>query len=459
MRATIAVTPKADRESRISLETAIRTTQQRFQGRLQDIPVKRVPIDMPVYRMDNLRTGVAQAAYVRDHGLRAMYFSAGEEDPEAQRQQHDILVHFAKDPANNIYDRLSQKRELDQPLLATPSGVIVNGNRRLASMRELLAEDPAQNGNFSHVDIAILPAATESDLTALEIQLQVAKDYKQPYGWVETAVGLRKCIDELHWDYAVLVAQWDMPEAELRALRSRLDLAEEYLETIGKPLHYELVEGDRQVFQTLQTKQAARQNAQVDVARIRAEKLLTFAVIAHKDADGFEGATHDFAKEMDELLPIVLDSPVVQEALAAQELPAPTNDDDDDPLDDLPDATEAVTPAVLAVLADQDLGEALALAAKEARDIRLAKIKDKKRGNALAETAKKINSGAASLGLTNSTPSGMEIAVAQLVAALPHVANTLEGILAEVPEIAEKVDLSSLVTVAKRLAALAPKED
>src|SRR6185312_10992781 len=138
-----------------------RSAFHEYQNATQPLPVIRLGIDVPIYRMANGRTRTAQLQYVRSHKLPVHFFSAGQENQEAQQAQHDILDRFSKEGTPSIIPIatvLGEGRQTE-PILITAAGVVVNGNRRLAAMRELYAGGEATYSSFSHVNCKVLPAS------------------------------------------------------------------------------------------------------------------------------------------------------------------------------------------------------------------------------------------------------------------------------------------------------------
>ena len=139
-----------------------------------DLPVIQLDINLPVYRMANWRTRTRQLEHVHRQGLAADYFQSGEEDVVPQRAQHELLIEFAKRGRGEsiipILTKLKADRKQMETLLVTSTGVVVNGNRRLAAMRELFAEDPA-GYPFQSIQVAVLPASiTAPELKKIEFQ-------------------------------------------------------------------------------------------------------------------------------------------------------------------------------------------------------------------------------------------------------------------------------------------------
>lgn len=110
-----------------------------FQGQTIDIPIIRVPIDLPKYRMVNGRTASLQAEYLaKNPKARADLFSGDPELWDAQEAQHNLLIQLTKqadlsgffdDPANkqvnpilldeNGFVELLAKHEFDKWCAAT----------------------------------------------------------------------------------------------------------------------------------------------------------------------------------------------------------------------------------------------------------------------------------------------------------------------------------------------------
>ena len=95
----ISVTDAKQRLAEIAAKCADPTLERQafylLNDRKEMLPVIRVPIDLPIYRMTNYRTQTAQLKYIRDNpGTPADFFRSGEENIDAQRAQHGILLEF-----------------------------------------------------------------------------------------------------------------------------------------------------------------------------------------------------------------------------------------------------------------------------------------------------------------------------------------------------------------------------
>jgi hypothetical protein len=200
----IVLKDRAQREVQIAAGVAASTKTEEFfdyKDSRTELPVIHVPIDLPVYRMENFRTFSEQAEYLVREKKDKAFFRVGQENESAQQVQHEILAKLAeKGKADSVMPVATALRHEGQRerILITSSGVVVNGNRRLAGMRELYESDKATFHHFSHVWCMVLPAdATPADILQIEGVLQGRPETKLDYDWIGDAE-LVKAIYELH---------------------------------------------------------------------------------------------------------------------------------------------------------------------------------------------------------------------------------------------------------------------
>jgi len=150
-----------------------------FRSTKYDLPVIRVGTDLLVYRVENFRTYTDQHEYIAKERKPANFFLAGQEVESVQQIQHELLVRLAKkgvaDSVIPVIDVLKKDGQRE-PILITAYGVVVNGNRRLAAMREL---------KMPHLDVMVLPAdATADEIVDIEASLQGRPETKLDYDWI-----------------------------------------------------------------------------------------------------------------------------------------------------------------------------------------------------------------------------------------------------------------------------------
>ena len=149
-----------------------------FKGNTETLPILRVPINLPKYRISNGRTASAQQEWVASKNLEADFFDDG--DPELENiqiAQHNILLSMVKEEGLLAKFKDTVNKQVE-PILLDENGFVVNGNRRLCCWRLLNNETPTSFGHFSHVDIVVLPHCDEQELDRLEAKLQIEKDIR-----------------------------------------------------------------------------------------------------------------------------------------------------------------------------------------------------------------------------------------------------------------------------------------
>ncbi len=208
------------------------------------VPMRQGYIEAPVVRVDQ-----SMLAYRADNGRlisELVARGASRVQGEGENQQallHELLLDKARDPDGPIYVELERHAKQTEPLLVTAAGLVVNGNRRLASMRELWASDPGRFGSFERISVAVLPEGLSADdIEYIEAALQLAPDLKLDYSWINRRLKLRDHVEHLGLDRDALLAAYRFDDASAidREL-AELALAERYLRYCGEPGNFDLV--------------------------------------------------------------------------------------------------------------------------------------------------------------------------------------------------------------------------
>ncbi|MEX2692388.1 hypothetical protein [Rhizobium mongolense] len=242
----------------IQNKVKVSTTKREFYGfrnRKSELPLVQVPLALPVYRMENFRTFTDQHDYVTAEGKNANFFSAGQESETAQQAQHLLLARLAqKGKEGSVVPVIDVLRKHGQrePLLITATGVVVNGNRRLAAMRELYEEDGTAFASFSHVDVLVLPAdATEDEILDVEANLQATPETKLDYDWIGELQLINRLVN-LGRSHEQVANQLQRKEKEIKNAVLALAEADLYLKESGSEGSYgEIREDAEQLFKDL----------------------------------------------------------------------------------------------------------------------------------------------------------------------------------------------------------------
>ncbi|MFJ2503577.1 transcriptional regulator [Microbacterium sp. NPDC087592] len=170
--------------------------QIEWRGAPKSLPVITMPLALLYYNPDT-------------HRIRAQrdFNQAGNEaitrDPwgnEAQQYLNYLLAAAPNDPSKGdpafekLRDDLETYGQKDAGII-TPSGILINGNSRCAALRE---------GNATQMRVAVLPSDWSwDDLSAVELELQMRKDYRRDYSFVNTLLALDEAISAVGTETAM----------------------------------------------------------------------------------------------------------------------------------------------------------------------------------------------------------------------------------------------------------------
>ncbi len=244
--------------------------ETKFRDGVELLPVIPLPIDYPVYRLENYRTGDEQLSRMAAGKVPAGFFETNRrEDPSVQQVQHDILLQLALrgsgETIKPIYNELERVKRQTEELIVTADGVVVNGNRRLCAMRELYAPqgNSGEFSSFQNVMCMVLPAsATPDEILRLEIALQMQPETKLPYEW--TALG--RAVRDLRAQGTqmtdeVIADLMNRDKVDIQRAARMIDSADLYLrEWLSKPNAYDQLEDTEQAFKQIATRNMGSKN-------------------------------------------------------------------------------------------------------------------------------------------------------------------------------------------------------
>lgn len=231
--------------------TGLATDRVVFQGLNQDLPIIRIPINLPKYRLGNGRTASLQVEHLAINAdLRSDLFTGDPEMWDAQEVQHGLLLQLGRlSDLDGYFEDVANKQV--NPLLLDQNGFVVNGNRRLSTWRQLLHDEPQKYGHFEHIEVVVLPHATEKDINRLEAQLQIDKDIRAEYSWDAQANMMIAKMKRDDIKAEELCKLYKMKDTEFAQLLDMREYADEYLRSRGKANHWSEVSGQEHTFQRL----------------------------------------------------------------------------------------------------------------------------------------------------------------------------------------------------------------
>lgn len=320
---TVKITPLTMRQSMIAERYEASKGQgepiYEFRGTVHQPKVIRLPIGIPVYRLENCRTFSAQQTEIARKELDKSFFAKGQETHSAQNSQHQILVELAKrgsDSVTPIFDVLQIEGQRETILISS-TGVVVNGNRRLAAMRELLSYGHDQ---FEYVECAVLPSDTTRDeIDDIEADLQARPETRLDYDWIGDARLIRRQVSKGRTIKQVASRLRRRP-SEIENVLQALDEADLYLsEWLDRPGEYALVQEGQQIFGDIPKSIAKHSSSLKDASRVVAWSIFD-------NRDSISGRVYRLNRAFGDLAPKTLQ-------LLEDRLSLTSNDEDVEPVD------------------------------------------------------------------------------------------------------------------------------
>jgi hypothetical protein len=240
-----------------------------FRQRSQPLVKIDVPIDFPLYNIQSGRTHRAQRAWIEDNDRPSDFF-ADPEDDEVQAVQHALLKEMIAE--RNLADDL-RNRQQRNPIVLTCDGFIVDGNRRMAALREAGDVENA-------VAVVLPPDATASEVFETELELQMARETRVDYNWIDQALHVRYGVEQLRESRTAVAQRMNVQVREVDDILGRLVLVDLYLDWAGHPEAYHRVPADsEQAFIELRDRESRQQFRNLTEVHRHAIRLACFGVI------------------------------------------------------------------------------------------------------------------------------------------------------------------------------------
>jgi len=217
-----------------------RTHSIQWRNKTLHLPVIRVETSFLKYRLENGRTKRKQIEYLSKNPDVPHDLFSDPESKMAQETQHIILKEMINDM--DLKTNLLDEGQRD-PAIITYDGYVLNGNRRLAALKEV---------NEQFMDCVVLPLdSTPKDLYELELDLQMSKETKANYNWVDEILHIDYGIKKLGETKEIVAKKMRRDKKEIQEKMTMLELVNLYLEWMEKKGQYYSVEGDEQAFKEL----------------------------------------------------------------------------------------------------------------------------------------------------------------------------------------------------------------
>ena len=219
-----------------------------IQDERKDLERFRLPLNLLFFNIRNGRFAAEYKSLVEKEGREL----DTEDEDDAKKIQQLLL---------NQQDQLKQTKVLESDLerfgqkhpgIITYDGYVVNGNRRMAILKKMA---DAGESEFGYLLVARLPKnISQTDIWKIEAGIQLSRQEQLDYGPINTLLKLKEGRDAGLTNLQIANSLYGgFTEDEIDKSLKRLDLIEEYLEYIKKPLNYKEAEGIHEHFIVLQT--------------------------------------------------------------------------------------------------------------------------------------------------------------------------------------------------------------
>jgi hypothetical protein len=156
----------------------------------KELPLIEVDVNWVRFSTLNHRTKAEQLRAIHQ-SQKPELFTSDPMGQAAQDAQYKILK--GQDGFDDLKADLMDRGQQD-PAVITAEGVLINGNRRSAALRGLYQDDDYLKARY--VKCLVLPAdASAGELVDLETELQIARDFKEDYSWVNEAMLIEELYD------------------------------------------------------------------------------------------------------------------------------------------------------------------------------------------------------------------------------------------------------------------------
>ncbi|WP_417767405.1 hypothetical protein [Stappia sp.] len=212
----------------------------------KELPVVTLPIEWVRFSTLNHRTRAEQDREIRKSGNNELFTG----DPlggQAQAIQLDILS------SQGGFDDLMRdlgERGQQEPAVVTAEGILINGNRRAAALRKLWVENHVEGARY--IRAFVLPAdATKDELIDLETELQVSKDFREEYSWVNEALLIEEIFESSNKNWDKVAKRMRLGKEEVQEQYEKLQQLHQLIAlSNGQKFHADFV-GNNSAFREL----------------------------------------------------------------------------------------------------------------------------------------------------------------------------------------------------------------
>lgn len=225
-----------------------KTVSFNFDKRTYECPEIKVESDFLIYRLENTRTISQQIEEVTSESLENGYFNREmETSEEVQARQHKLLF---QEVDKQLEKAFSSKGGQTEGIIITLEGRVVNGNRRLAFMREQAAKGDSHYDEITCVVLSHVNLQGSVKEAEIEAYLDYSPNAKKEYGWINQGLAIEK-MHENGRGFKEIALDKSLKESEVQKLYERVKLAKESLERRNQKNKFSLLQQSEQIYKDL----------------------------------------------------------------------------------------------------------------------------------------------------------------------------------------------------------------
>jgi hypothetical protein len=225
------------------------------------LAVKELEVNWVRFSILNHRTKAERLKLCRDAG-KPHLFDQDPLGPAAQDAQFGLLKNHP-----GFEDLKADLRERGQreTAVVTAEGVLINGNRRVAALRDLLGES---NLNAQYVRAFVLPAdATSDEIRLLEAELQVSKTFLEDYSWINRGFLVEELLAEHDQDFDLVAKIMRMKTKDVRDESRKFKLVDQLVAISDQAYMHVDFEPNESAFTELADHIASKSTAEANAVR------------------------------------------------------------------------------------------------------------------------------------------------------------------------------------------------
>jgi hypothetical protein len=206
-----------------------------LRNKSKDFNVYQIPLNCLIYNSYNGRFKSKFKTYEAIHGRRL-----NAEIPDDMQIINDFLWKSNELKNKQTMDDIYEKGQLQYGIV-TLDGQIVDGNRRFMILSKLNEKYPTK---FEYFEAVILDEDIDDrELVRLETEVQLGADEKEGYNAIEKYLRVDELLNEYEYPAEAIAKMMKLRPKDIEKYEQIYQLFREYLEFIGYPEYYDLLEG------------------------------------------------------------------------------------------------------------------------------------------------------------------------------------------------------------------------